>query len=106
MLQAANRTRMIMAAVRPLAIITLLLCALVARTIFAQSRGVADLPSFETKYYVVYTDVAPDDAREAAARMTVMAEEYARRTRDFSGAIRSKFPFYLVRRQDDYIALG
>jgi hypothetical protein len=97
---------MMTAAVRSLAIITLLLCALVPRTSLAQSHGVPELPSFETRYYVVYTDVAPDDAREAAARMTVMAEEYARRTRDFSGAIRTKFPFYLVRRQDDYMALG
>jgi hypothetical protein len=35
-----------------------------------------------------------------------MAEEYRRRTSDFSGEIRKKFPFYLFRREADYHAAG
>ena len=44
--------------------------------------------------------------RETAVRMTKMAEEYASRTRDFSGVIREKFPFYVYANEDDYYAAG
>ena len=54
-----------------------------------------DLPKYETKYYIIHTDLELDDAREAAIRVTKMAEVYADRTRGFSGAIRKKFPFIL-----------
>jgi hypothetical protein len=57
---------------------------------------------FETKYYILYTDVPRDQALEAAVRMTKMAEEYHTRTRDFSGAVRIKFPFYLYLTRDEY----
>jgi hypothetical protein len=57
---------------------------------------------FETKYYILYTDVPRDQALEAAVRMTKMAEEYHTRTRDFSGAVRFKFPFYLYLTRDEY----
>src|SRR4051794_37544982 len=66
----------------------------------------AAMPRYETKYYILYTDVPPEQAQEAALRMSKMAEEYGDRTRDFSGAIRSKFPFYLFRAREDYIAGG
>ena len=38
--------------------------------------------------------------------MTRMAEEYHDRTKDFSGAIRQKFPFYLFREAQDYFDAG
>jgi hypothetical protein len=66
----------------------------------------AQMPRYETKYYILFTDVPVGQAREAALRMTRMAEEYHNRTRDFSGAIHSKFPFYLFAHRDDYLAAG
>ena len=64
------------------------------------------LKAYPTRYYVIHTDLGPDVAREAAARMTAMAEEYHRRTRDFAGAIRRRLPFYLFGRAKDYHDAG
>ncbi|KPK84510.1 MAG: hypothetical protein AMJ81_05355 [Phycisphaerae bacterium SM23_33] len=64
------------------------------------------LKTYQTRYYVIHTDLDRDGAREAAIRMTAMAEEYHRRTRGFSGVIRSRLPFYLFRRAEDYYAAG
>ncbi|MBC8107644.1 MAG: DUF1570 domain-containing protein [Anaerolineae bacterium] len=66
----------------------------------------ADLPKYETKYYVIHTDLDPDDVHEAAIRVTKMAEVYAERTRGFSGVIRTKFPFVLFKNLDDYQLAG
>ena len=33
-------------------------------------------PKYETKYYIIQTDLDPDDAHEAAIRVTKMAEVY------------------------------
>lgn len=64
------------------------------------------LKTFETRYYVIHTDLDPDAVRAAAVRMTAMAEEYHRRTRGFSGTIRRKLPFYLFRKARDYYDAG
>jgi hypothetical protein len=66
----------------------------------------ARLRAHRTRYYVIYTDLAGDDVREATARMTAMAEEYHRRTRGFAGRIRRRLPFYLFRREEDYRRAG
>jgi len=86
---------------RILFIPVLTLLALAALTV----RG-ADLPSYETPYYVIHTDLDANGVREATVRMTKMAEEYYSRTRDFSGEIRQKLPFYLYKNADDYLATG
>lgn len=65
-----------------------------------------DLPKYETKYYVIQTDLDRDGAQEAAVRVTKMAEIYLERTRGFSGLIRAKFPFILFKSVDDYHAAG
>jgi len=65
-----------------------------------------EMKIFETRYYFIHTDLAPAGAREAAVRMTAMAEEYHRRTRGFGGAIRHKLPFHLFRKAEDYYAAG
>jgi hypothetical protein len=83
--------------------ITLLLTVL---TTAAAETKPADLRTYETGYYVIHTDLGRDGAREAELRLTRMAEEYRRRTSDFSGEIRKKFPFYLFRREADYHAAG
>jgi hypothetical protein len=66
----------------------------------------ADLKEYDTKYYTIYTDIDPDDEKEAAIRMTKMAEEYHERTKGFAGTINSKFPFYLYKSSADYYAAG
>lgn len=66
----------------------------------------ADLTTYETPYYTIYTDLPQTDVREAAMRMTRMAEEYANRTRDFAGAIDKRMPVYLYSNPDDFYATG
>ncbi|HLL88714.1 MAG TPA: DUF1570 domain-containing protein [Tepidisphaeraceae bacterium] len=72
----------------------------------APAEGAAKLRRIETPYYVLHTDVDDATAREAALRVTTMAEEYYERTREFSGTIRERLPFYLFRRPTDYYAAG
>ena len=66
----------------------------------------ARLKVYETPHYVMHTDIAEADAREADLRMTRMFEEYQRRTAGFSGQVTSKFPFYLFKKPEDYYASG
>ncbi|HEY1628759.1 MAG TPA: DUF1570 domain-containing protein [Tepidisphaeraceae bacterium] len=65
-----------------------------------------NLPAYTTPYYTIYTDLSKDDAREAAIRMTKMAEEYHDRTRGFSGAITQRMPFYLYKDPEEFYASG
>lgn len=66
----------------------------------------APLKRYETKYYVIWSDLEPEKVREAAQRVTQMAEEYAARTKGFAGSIQERLPFYLYRRAADYVAAG
>jgi hypothetical protein len=68
--------------------------------------GKRTLPSYESRYYVIYTDLPEKVVREADLRMTAMVEEYRIRTREFSGEIRQKLPFYLFGNEQDYIDFG
>lgn len=61
---------------------------------------------YQTKYYIIHTDLGIDDVKEAVIRMTRMAEEYHRRTQGFSGEIRERLPFYLFRTADEYYSSG
>jgi hypothetical protein len=74
--------------------------------ISAASTFAGDLPSYTTPYYTIFTDVDKDHLREADIRMTKMAEEYFNRTREFSGAINQRMPFYLYANPEDYYATG
>ena len=64
------------------------------------------MKKYESKYYVIYTDLGEDGAKETSLRMTRMAEEYYNRTKEFSGRINKKFPFYLFKKPEDYYAAG
>ncbi|MHC4295270.1 MAG: hypothetical protein ACYSTL_06765, partial [Planctomycetota bacterium] len=64
------------------------------------------LQAYPTKYYVIHSDLDVETVKEAAARVTAMAEEYHRRTRGFAGTIRKRLPFYLFSEQADYHAAG
>ncbi len=64
------------------------------------------LKQYDTRFYTIFTDIDPDSEREAAIRMTRMAEEYHERTKDFSGVITQRMPFYLFRTPAEYNAAG
>jgi hypothetical protein len=87
-------------------ILSFILLAVLATAAPGARKSSPVMETFETKYYVIHTDIDLDDAREAAIRMTKMAEEYHERTRDFSGTIRSKLPFYLYRTEQEYLDGG
>jgi hypothetical protein len=70
------------------------------------ARSHADLQRYDTRYYTIYTDIDSDEEKEAAIRMTKMAEEYHERTKSFAGVITKKFPFYLFKSPSDYFAAG
>ncbi len=81
--------------------------ALAAAACLAAPAGAnGQMKVYETPYYFIHTDLGREQAREAAVRMTAMAEEYHRRTKGFAGAIRKKLPFYLFRSGKDYYAAG
>ena len=68
--------------------------------------GHRSLPTYDTRYYTIHTDLPQSIVREADLRMTAMAEEYQSRTKDFSGAIGQKLPFYLFSTEQDYHDFG
>ena len=74
------------------------LLLVIATPASAQTKPGA-LRTYETRYYVIHTDLGRDVAREAEVRLTRMAEEYRRRTSEFSGEIRTKLPFYLFKNE-------
>jgi hypothetical protein len=64
------------------------------------------MKKYESRYYVIHTDLDLDAAREAYVRMDAIAEEYHRRTKGFGRTIRRKLPFYLYRTREDYYLAG
>ncbi len=88
---------------RRLRLVTL---AVVAVGAFAPTASAGNLVRYPTKYYDIYTDLGPETVREAAARMTAMAEEYHQRTKDFARTMRKRLPFYLFSKRDAYYAAG
>ena len=64
------------------------------------------MTKYETRYYVIHTDLGLEGAHEAAVRMTAIVTEYRRRTKGFAGKITKKLPFYLYRNAWDYYAAG
>lgn len=68
------------------------------------SPGVMQI--YQTKYYVIHSDLDTDDVKEAVIRMSRMAEEYHRRTQGFSGDIRERLPFYLFKTPEEYYQSG
>jgi hypothetical protein len=60
------------------------------------------LGKYNTKYYILHTDLDKDMTRETVVRITAMAEEYYNRTKSFAGRINVRFPFYLYKSGADY----
>lgn len=64
------------------------------------------MQTYQTKYYVIHTDLDTDDVKEAVIRMSRMAEEYHNRTQGFSGELRERQPFFLFRTPEEYYKAG
>ena len=93
----------------PLAVFTALAWSLIAPAATpAAGTGATDAPMkrYESRYYVIYTDLDIDATREVYIRMDAMAGEYHRRTRGFGGTVRRKLPFYLFRTRQGYYKAG
>ncbi|MFW6132611.1 MAG: DUF1570 domain-containing protein [Planctomycetota bacterium] len=70
-------------------------------------KPAAPLRTYPTPRYVIRTDITDEDViREAAIRMTTMAAEYDRRTRNFGRRVRKRLPFYLFAGQSAYRDAG
>ncbi len=82
----------------------LLLLAIVGACGAAARAG--DLRVHRTKYYELHTDLEGDALREAKLRVTLMAEEYHRRTKDFAGELHKALPFFLYSEAKDYYLAG
>jgi hypothetical protein len=82
------------------------LMAVAILALAAPASGQGRLKRYESKYYVLQTDLEPDFVREAESRITAMAEEYYERTKHFAGKITRKFPFYLYSNPADYYKAG
>jgi hypothetical protein len=65
-----------------------------------------ELLRYDTPYYLVHTDLPPDGAAEAVARMARLGEVLRLRTRElgFNGTITARLPFVLYARHADYLA--
>lgn len=64
------------------------------------------MKEYQTKYYVIYSDLDEATVKEATARITTMAEEYHERTKDFAGSVRKRLPVYLFSNFEDYKGAG
>jgi hypothetical protein len=72
----------------------------------ASAARAGELRTLQTKYYVIHSDLDPQGTREAELRLTLMAEEYARRLEGLAGAVRQRLPFFLYNDLEDYYAAG
>jgi hypothetical protein len=64
------------------------------------------MKTYDTPCYVIHTDLDESSEKEAALRLTRMAEAYHDRTKDFARTIDHKFPFYLFSSRQDYLDAG
>jgi len=87
-------------------------CALLSALLLASDgRGAppaapTDLHTYETKYYILHTDLAPAEARAVVHHITLMAEEYNRRTTGMGKRVDRRLPLYLVQNSGTYFTLG
>src|SRR6266542_1457347 len=86
----------------------ILACLLIFSLLLSPSAFAAEpnLRQYESKYYLIHTDLPPLEAREAQVRMTRMAEEYLQRTAGFAGQLKERLPFYLYKDRVDYEKAG
>lgn len=64
------------------------------------------MKAVEGKYHFLIHDLSPEQETEVLIRLQAMVEEYFLRTREFSGRLDRKLPFYLFRNAEDYYREG
>jgi hypothetical protein len=85
----------------------LLACAALSFLVAAGPRADAQLKNYDSKYYLVQSDLDAETVREAVLRMNCMAEEYYDRTKGMAaGRIDRKFKFMLFGTREGYRAAG
>ena len=89
-----------------LAVLPSALYAAPAKSPAGSPESPGTMQTYQSKYYVIHTDLDTDDVKEAVIRMSRMAEEYHARTQGFSGEIRERLPFYLFRTAQEYYNSG
>lgn len=94
---------------RSLSSLVLCACVCVGTAGAAPQRGATGGPElrlYETPYYLIHTDLPPEGAAEAQARMFRLGDVLRGRTRElgFSGRITQRLPFFLYARHADYLA--
>lgn len=77
---------------------------LVASSTLAHAEG--ELKTYQTKYYVLHTDLDEHGVREVTQRITLMAEEYHQRTKGLGRTVAERLPFFMFREAADYYAAG
>ena len=85
--------------------LTLWIAVVVVIAIGASAQD-SKLKTYQSKYYVIHSDLDEATVRDAENRITAMAEEYHSRTRGFAGTITKRLPFYLYSKPEDYHAAG
>ncbi|MEM8739074.1 MAG: DUF1570 domain-containing protein [Planctomycetota bacterium] len=79
------------------------LCFALASAAAGQVR-LSELSAFESKAYVIHTNLSREEAMEYGVHMDLIYKEYSRRFRELRGASRKKQDMYLLRTRRDYIA--
>ncbi len=65
-----------------------------------------NIRTINTRYYTLHTDLDDASVREATLRITLLAEEYHRRTRGLAGTVNNRLPFYLFKDLRAYYSAG
>ena len=91
----------------PVGVFAAVTAALLILSAVAPSARAGEVKQYQTPYYVLHTDLSPEDVQETSLRMSRMFEEYLERTKQFSGKPgNKKLPFYLFRERADYEKAG
>ncbi|MFH1745684.1 MAG: DUF1570 domain-containing protein [Planctomycetota bacterium] len=86
---------------------TLFYLPLLATTWLIASAGAQDLfKTYDTRYYVLRTDLSAKGVQEISRHVTKMAEEFHQRTRGFAGAVQERLPIHVFQHAEDYYAAG
>jgi len=67
----------------------------------------AKFKKYDTKYYVIFSDLPPEQVETVSARITAVAEDFYQLTKTLgSGKITSRWPLYVIGNRQDYAAAG
>lgn len=81
-------------------LVVLVVLVLVA---FSRADYSPNLPTLQTRHYVLHTDVSPEFARDLGERLDAMYEEYTRRLGAFGSASADQLHVYVFDKKSDYM---